>query len=323
MAVRPKKRRTRVAVIGVGGVGGYYAGLLARAGHDVYALARGANLATMRERGLVVRTPDEEWNAAITVSDDARELSGSFEAKDLVLVTTKAYSLDGIAPAVRLFAERGSLVLPLLNGVEPAERLAELGVPSEQLIGGLTYISAARIEPGVVERRSAFQRVIVGEFPKGVSRRTENIATLFAEAGADATVSEDITLALWQKFVFLASLSAACGLTRLPVGPLRDSSLGMRLLERAVREAVAVGRARGVSLPEDEEERVLTLINSLPATFQPSLLLDLQAGAPTEVAVLSGAIARFAEEDTLETPIHDLAAIALAHQPTQASRINS
>lgn len=305
----------RVAVIGVGGIGGYYAGLLARAGQDVFALARGANLAALREHGLVVRTPDEEWSSAITVSDDAGELSDAFEAEDLVLVTTKAYSLDEVAPAVKVFAERGSLVLPLLNGVETAERLAELGVPREQVIGGVTYISAARIEPGVVERRSAFQRVIVGEFPKGVSRRTEKIATLFADAGAEAMASEDITLALWQKFIFLASVAAACGLTRRPVGPLRESALGVRLLQRAVREAVAVGRARGVSLHEDEEQRVLNLINSLPGAMQPSLLLDLQAGAPTEVAVLSGAIARFAEEDGLETPIHDVAAIALARIP--------
>jgi 2-dehydropantoate 2-reductase len=266
-----------------------------------------------------VRTPDEEWNSAITASDDASELSRAFEAEDLALVTTKAYSLDEIAPAVRLFAERGSVVLPLLNGVETVQRLAELGVPREQLVGGLTYISAARIEPGLVERRSAFQRVTVGEFPKGVSRRTETIATLFAEAGAEATASENITLALWQKFVFLASLAAACGLTRLPVGPLRDTSLGRRLLQRAVGEAVAVGRSRGVPFPETEEGRVLSLINSLPPTMQPSLLLDLLAGTPTEVAVLSGAIARFAEESRLETPIHDLAAIALARQPTPES----
>ncbi len=268
-----------------------------------------------------MRTPDEEWNSAIAASDNPSELSRAFEAEDLVLVTTKAYSLDEVAPAVKLFAERGSLVLPLLNGVDPVQRLVELGVPKAQLVGGLTYISAARTEPGVFERRSAFQRVIVGEFPKGASRRTENIATLFAEAGAEATASEDITLALWQKFVFLASLAAACGLTRLPVGPLRDSSLGMRLLARAVREAVAVGRSRGVLLPEDEEQRVLKLINSLPATIQPSLLLDLLAGTPTEVAVLSGTIARFAEEARLETPIHDLAAIALTRRPTPEAEI--
>jgi 2-dehydropantoate 2-reductase len=137
---------------------------------------------------------------------------------------------------------------------------------------------------------------------------------MFGDAGAEATASEDITLALWQKFVFLASIAAACGLTRLPIGPVRDTPLGARLIERAVREAVAVGRARGIALPEDEEARVMNSINSLPASSQPSLLLDLLAGSPTEVDVLSGAIARFAEEGKIETPIHDAAAIALAQR---------
>jgi len=314
MAARQENRRPRVAVLGVGGIGGYYAGLLARAGHDVFALARGANLAALLKGGLVVRAPGEEWKSAITVSDDAGELSRSFEADDLVLVTTKAYSLDGIAPAAKRFAERGALVVPFLNGVSAADRLSELGVPRKQLIGGVTYISAVRTEPGVFERRSTFQRLIVGEMPNGISTRAKKIATMFAEAGAEAKASDDITLALWQKFVFLASIAAACGLTRLPIGPVRDTPLGARLIERAVREAVAVGRARGIALPEDEEARVMRSINSLPASSQPSLLLDLLAGSPTEVDVLSGAIARFAEEGGIETPIHDAAAIALVNR---------
>ena len=316
MATRQENRRSRIAVLGVGGIGGYYGGLLARAGHHVFALARGANLAALRERGLVVRAPGEEWKSTVTASDDAGELSRSFEADDVVLVTTKAYSLDGIAPAVKRFAERGAVVVPFLNGVSAGDRLVELGVPRAQVIGGVTYISAVRIEPGVFERRSTFQRVIVGELPNGISPRTKNIATQFADAGVEATATEDITLALWQKFVFLASIAAACGLTRLPIGPVRDTPLGAKLIQRAVREAVAVGRARGIVLPEDEEARVVNSINSLPASSQPSLLLDLLAGSPTEVDVLSGAIARFAEESKIETPIHDAAAIALAQRNT-------
>jgi 2-dehydropantoate 2-reductase len=140
---------------------------------------------------------------------------------------------------------------------------------------------------------------------------------MFADTGADATASEDITLALWQKFIFLASVAAACGLTRLPIGPVRDTPLGARLIQRAVREAVAVGRARGVALPADEEARVLNQINSLPPGMQPSLLLDLQAGSPTEVDVLSGAIAGFAEEGKIETPVHDAAAIALVQRSSK------
>jgi len=314
MATRQENRRPRIAVLGVGGIGGYYGGLLARAGHEVFTLARGANLAALRARGLVVRAPGEEWNSAVTASDDAGELSSSFEADDVVLVTTKAYSLDGIAPAVKRFAERGAVVVPFLNGVQAADRLIDLGVPRAQVIGGVTYISAVRIEPGVFERRSTFQRVIVGDLPNGISPRTKNLATQFEDAGVEAAATEDITLALWQKFVFLASIAAACGLTRLPIGPVRDTPLGARLIHRAVREAVAVGRARGIALPEDEEARVMNSINSLPASSQPSLLLDLLAGSPTEVDVLSGAIARFADEDKIETPVHDTAAIAFAQR---------
>ena len=148
--------------------------------------------------------------------------------------------------------------MPLLNGVEAAETLVKLGVPREQIVGGVTYISAVRIAPGTVQRRTAAQRVIAGELPRGTSARVKKVAAMFENAGAQGEVSEDITVALWQKFVFLASLAAGCGLARLPLGPVRENPLGARLLDRAVREAVAVGRARGVALREDEEEQTLS-----------------------------------------------------------------
>ena len=306
----------RVGIIGAGGVGGYYGGLLARAGHPVSFLARGPNLEALRTRGIVVRTAEEEWTSAVVAGDDARELSAPFGDGDLALVTTKAYSLTEVSPAIRSFAERGAIILPLLNGVEAAETLVKLGIAREQVVGGVTYISAVRIAPGTVQRRTAAQRVIVGELPRGTSARVKQVAAMFENAGAQGEASEDITLTLWQKFVFLASLAAGCGLARLPLGPVRDNPLGARLLERAVREAVAVGRARGVALREDEEEQTLSAIESLPAGTEPSLLLDIRSGRRTEVDVLSGAVARFAAEAGIETPIHDTAAIALAQAPS-------
>jgi len=202
-------------------------------------------------------------------------------------------------------------VLPLLNGVDAASRLVGLGVAQEQLLGGVTYISAARIGPGLVERRSPLQRVLVGELGGGVSERARRVAAVFDQAGADAQAVDDIALALWQKFVFLVSLSAVCGLARSPIGPLRETALGRRLIERAVREAVAVGRARGVALPGDEEARVLALVDALPAAMKPSFLLDLETGGRTELDILSGAVARFAADVAIETPIHDTATAVL------------
>lgn len=303
----------RIAIIGAGGVGGYYGGLLARAGYEVHALARGAMLEALGARGLEVRTPDAHWTVPVRATDDAAALSASLGEGDLAVVAVKAYSLAEVAPAVAQLAARGTDVLPLLNGVEAADQLATLGVPRARIVGGVTYISAARTAPGVVERRSPFQRVLAGELEGGVSPRAERIAAAFTSAGAEARAVDDIALALWQKFVFLVSLSAVCGLARSPIGPLRESALGRRLIERAVREVVAVGRARGVALAAGEEARVLALIDSLPSAMMPSFLLDLEAGGQTELDVLSGAVARFADETGVTTPVHDTAAAALAH----------
>jgi 2-dehydropantoate 2-reductase len=147
----------------------------------------------------------------------------------------------------------------------------------------------------VIERRSAFQRVVVG-VPGGFSgpsaTRSESIVQAFRDAGAEASVSPRIEIELWNKLAFLASMAAACGLSRAAVGAVRSAPLGALLIERAVAEVVAVAAARGISLGADATERTIAAINALPSAMRPSLLLDLERGGPTEVDVLSGAIAR-------------------------------
>ncbi|PYO76105.1 MAG: hypothetical protein DMD67_09555 [Gemmatimonadetes bacterium] len=141
--------------------------------------------------------------------------------------------------------------------------------------------------------------------------RVVGIAGAFRSAGVDARPSDRIQVELWQKFVFLAALAAACGLARSPIGPLRTDRLGRRLLQRAIEEVVAVGRARGVALPEGEVARVQEMMDRLPPGMKPSFLLDLESGGPTELDILSGAVSRFAEQAGIATPVHDTATVAL------------
>lgn len=297
-----------IVILGAGGVGGYFGGILARAGNRVALLARGAHLEALRERRLEVRTPEGTFTVAVEAVGDAEELRGI----ELAVVAVKSYSLAEVAPAARLLAERGAVVVPLLNGVEAADRLIDAGVPEERVLGGLTEISAVRIGPGVVERRSTFQRIVVGERKGGASERAERIAATFREAGAEARASEDITLDLWRKFAFITAMSAACGLARTSVGPVRAAPLGTLLIERALREVTAVGRALDVPLPEDAEARILGLVNGLPGAMKPSFLLDLEAGGPTELDDLSGAVSRLGRQAGVETPVHDAATAALS-----------
>jgi len=298
----------KVAIVGAGGVGGYFGGAIARAGHEVVLLARGEHRDVIRSRGLEVREPEGAWTVLVGATDDPAELSPA----DLTLVAVKSYSLAEVAPTVRRLAEGGSDVLPLLNGVEAFGSLAALGVPPDRMLAGLTVISVEKTAPGVITRKSPFRRVVLGERGGGSSERAERLAALFREAGAEAHVSEDIAVDLWRKFLFLTTLAAACGLARTSIGPVRDSPQGGLLLQRAAREIAAVARARGVALTAGEEEQVLDRMAALPAGMKPSFLLDLERGGSNELDVLSGAVSRYGRESGVPTPIHDTAVAAFS-----------
>lgn len=297
----------RIAVIGAGGVGGYYGALLHRAHHDVVLFARGDHLRVIRERGLTVRDRAGDFVVTVDATDSVSELRGA----DVALVAVKSFSLAEVAPVVAALAQSGTVVLPLLNGVDAAERLIDAGVPAPQILGGCTFVSASRVEPGVVEHHSRKERVVVGELDGVVSRRVIEIAGALGDMGVESVASPVITVELWQKFNMICALAAACGLARGPLHHVRDTPLGHLLIERAVREIALVARACGIGIPDDQERATLALIDSLPGTLVPSFVLDVQRGGPTELPVLSGTVARLGKAAGIPTPVHDTAAAVL------------
>jgi 2-dehydropantoate 2-reductase len=205
-----------IGFVGAGGIGSYYAGLLSRAGHSVRLLARGDHLAALAARGIEVRTPDETFVTRLEATSDAARLAGC----EFVIVAVKGYSLSDVAPAIANAARAGATVVPLLNGIDVAERLEGLGVPRHAMVGCLAVASLFRTGPGVVERRSAYDRIVIGELDRVARERTRRIVEAFAAAGVAARVSDDIGLDLWRKFAFIVSIAVACGLSRRPAGPV-------------------------------------------------------------------------------------------------------
>lgn len=322
IVVKPEPRM-RAAILGAGGVGGYYAGLLARSGHMVHLLARGENLSVLRQKGLEVRTPEESFRVHVEASDDVTQ----FGLIDWAIVSVKTYSLSEIAPSVKFLANHGALILPLLNGINTAERLIEQGVPKETILGGLTKISAERTGPGIFERHGKVQEVVLGELDpietaptdaRARSARIRDIDQSLRGAGVEARVSIDIRVDLWRKFAFLAPVAAVCGLARSAIGPVRASASGRLLLERAIREVIRVGRTNGIPLDDDEVTSILAFCDSLPETNKPSLLRDLEAGRPTEIEDLSGAVSTLGRLVGIETPLHDIAAVAIGLASTSS-----
>jgi 2-dehydropantoate 2-reductase len=298
----------RVAIIGAGGIGGYFGASLARAGHEVHLFARGDHLQAIRSHGLEIHEPDGVWTIRVLASDDPAALAPA----DFAIVAVKSYSLAEVAPAILLLALAGAAIVPLLNGVETFEALVREGVAPGAIVPGLAAISVEKIASGVIARRSDFATVVVGERSGGSSERAERVARAFLEAGAKASVSSNIELDLWRKFLFLSTIAAACGLARASIGAVRGAPHGTTLLKRALSETAAVGRAHGVAIPPGEEESVLERILALAAPLKPSFLADLERGGPTELEVLSGAISRMGRERGIETPIHDTAVAAFS-----------
>jgi 2-dehydropantoate 2-reductase len=297
-----------VAILGAGGVGSYFGGALARAGHGVHLWARGANLEALRRSGLEVRTPEGTYTVRVSATDAAEEL-GQVE---LAIVAVKSYSLPELAGAARTVALRGATLLPLLNGVDAAEQLTNLGVPRESILGGLTMISAERVAPGVVERKSAFQSIVLGELDGTSSLRARHFVQTLTGASVDARESSQIEVELWQKFVFIASVATVCGLARSAIGAVHSVPEGTTFIGAAVAEVVAVARALGIRLPEDQDARSVATIQGLPSQMRPSFLADLERGGATELEALMGAVSRMGHEAGVPTPVHSAATAALS-----------
>ncbi len=298
----------RIAMMGAGGVGGYFGGRLAASGCDVTFIARGRHLEAIRNNGLRIDSRDV-GDATIdpAVATDAPADVG---VVDYVIVGVKLWDTEDVGRAIAPMVAPDTTVLSLQNGVECDETLASV-VGAKHLIGGVAFIASSIREPGVIEHIGTMQRVVVGERAGGSSRRVELLHEMMLQAGITAEVSDDIERTIWEKFVFLVGLSATTTTLRTTLGPIREDTENRQLLLNIMRETVAVGRAKGIDLPEDYADDRLAFADGLPADMTSSMHHDLNAGNRLEVAWLSGAVARFGDELGVATPINHTVSAAL------------
>jgi 2-dehydropantoate 2-reductase len=292
-----------VGFVGGGAIGSYYAGLLSRAGHDVRLITRGDHLRVVAQRGLEVRTPESRFVVRPAVADNGEILKDC----EYVVVAVKGYSIPEIAPMVAVAARNGALIIPLLNGVDAAERLHAAGVAQENILGGLATVSVFRTAPGVVERKSPIDRVIIGGFDQRQRASSARFAAALNDAGVSASASDDIRLDLWRKFAFIVPMTVGSGLTRQPMGAILSTARGRDLIAACLAEIAAVSRAGDTQLSSDDEARLRADLLVLPAAMRPSFLADLERGGPTELDMLAGAVSRIGRDRGVPTPIHDVA----------------
>jgi len=286
--------------MGTGGVGGYFGAQLAQAGNDVTFVARGAQLAALRERGLHVQSDLAPVQLArVNVTDNPADV-GVF---DIVMFCVKlwdvASAIEQIAPAVA----RGGLAIPFQNGIETHKTLiARLG--AAHVAGGVAYITVAATAPGVITHTGKFAKLRVGVLAGATSASLSEFVASGKAAGIDIDTVADIERALWEKLVFLAAFSGVTAAARQSIGALRADADLRALLRSSMLETVAVARALGTMIDADYVERQMQFVDMMPAAAQSSLLTDLAAGRRLEVQWLSGAVARMAHAAGVAAPVN-------------------
>lgn len=297
----------RIAVIGAGGVGGYFGGRLAAAGEDVVFVQRGGHGAAIRENGLKVLSPLGDFAVPGAVSVETTE---GLDPVDVVIVTVKSNGTDEAAALAKPLVGPHTAVISLQNGVENEDRLA-VAVGAGHVLGGVAYILSLIEAPGVIRHGGRMQKIVFGERDGSRSARAEAFLAACQRAGIEAELSETIDSALWSKFAILCPHTGMTAVTRMPIGPIRDDADCRAMLLAAVEEIIALAEARGIALPAALHETPLAFTDGLPADTTSSMHYDITHGRPLELEWLSGTVVRLGHAAGVATPVNDFLYAAL------------
>jgi 2-dehydropantoate 2-reductase len=292
----------KILIFGTGGVGGYFGGRLARAGEDVVFIARGEHLRAISASGLRVDSSDGDF---VIYPAKATNDVGEIGEVDLVILGVKAWQVPEAARAIKPIVGANTTVLPLQNGVEAVSQLVnELG--AENVIGGLCRIVSYVVGPGHIRHAGFEPSIIIGELDNRHTDRIARIEQVFKHADLNISIANDIQVALWTKFLFIASFSGVGAMANAPAGVLRSDPKWRAQMLSAMNEIYTLAHARGIKLPPDSIDRVMSSVDGLPEDATSSMQRDIAAGKPSELEAQNGAIVRMAREVGVEVPTHEL-----------------
>ena len=298
----------RIAIMGSGGLGGYFGAKLVQGGAaDVHFVARGRHLEAMRGDGLRIEGPEPLHVTGLSATDDPREIGHA----DVVMLCVKLWDTEAAIEQNRPLVGPGTTVISFQNGVLKDQYL-RAAFPAPQLMGGVGYVATTIAAPGVIRQTGPMQRLLFGEFDGSRSQRGEALLAACLAGGIKAELSTEILREIWQKYVFLVGLSGTTTTIRKTIGPIRSNPQTRAFLLDVMREVVAVGRAHGVDLPEDYAQVRLQLADDVSPDMTSSMHHDLQRGNRLEVRWLAGGVVELGAAKGVPTPLNRAIADILA-----------
>jgi 2-dehydropantoate 2-reductase len=297
----------KIAIIGSGGVGGYFGARLAASGEDVTFVARSAHLEAMQKGGLKVLSALGDLHLPkVKATSDTKTIG----PVDVVMIAVKLWATEEAAAAAKPLIGPNTVVVSFQNGVVAVDTLLP-ALGKEHVMGGVANIAALIEEPGVIRHNGNMASLFFGELDGKPSARSRAFLDACTKAGIKTELVGDIQKAIWEKFVRLVTLSAMTSLTRIPVGPIRSDPDTRALLQTVMEEVVAIGRAKGVKLDASIIPDQMKIIDGYPPTMVASMCGDLRRGNRLELPWLSGMVAKFGRELGIPTPANQFVYAAL------------
>ena len=296
----------KIAVMGAGGIGGYYGGRLAAAGADVSFIARGAHLAAIQKDGLRIISPLGDVHIPTVKATDDPSTIGPV---DIVMFCVKLYDVDEACELCRPLIGPDTAVISFLNGIDSESRMQAI-LGHDAVVGGVAQIPSNISAPGVIDHKAQFAVLEFGELDGRDSPRLRAFHDACTDAGIQSYLVENIETATWLKFAILVPFATVCCLTRLPGSILIEEPVTQEIAVAAMREIIALAEAKDVPLPPDALQTRMDMLNNF-ANAKPSMLVDLQAGKRIELEGLQGAVVRMAAELGVPAPVHQVAYAAL------------
>ena len=290
----------KIAVMGTGGMGGYYGGYLAAAGCDVTFIARGEHLAAIQKNGLSLKGDNGNMHINPTSATDD---PGSIGPVDVVLFCVKLYDVETAAELIQPLIKKDTIVISFLNGIDGPERLAKI-VGKQHVIGGAAYASAVIEAPGVVRYKGTKGHFRIGYLDGRANHGLKEFQSLYSGTPIECEISDDIVATLWDKFILLATNSGLSCICRQPVGIIYNDPDLLKLAIAMMREVESLAISKNIKIDDDIIEKSVAWSKSAPIDLYASMYHDLRKGRPLELAGMSGFVATLGEQLKIATPCH-------------------
>lgn len=289
----------KIIVIGAGGVGGYFGAKIAKAGFDISFIVRGKMLEAINKNGLQVKS----INGDFTVYPIATDKMDVAKKADLILLGVKSWQVIDIAKQIKPFVSNNTMVLPLQNGADNADKLLSV-LDSQNVIAGLSRIVSKIESPGVINHFGIEPQVIFGEYNNEKTERIKKVKSVFDKAGFKNILSTNIHLDIWRKFLFITSISGIGALSRSVLGEIRENRFLKQKIIETAKEIVQIANKKEIALNQTDIDKMIKIIDNLNFQTTSSLQRDMMTGKPSELENFNGYIVKMGKKLMIETPVN-------------------